>query len=88
MTTIENDRGRLAALVRELGVVHERVGIIAIVRVARKTALHIHRDAAAIDDEGGAEHLGHPLLHPMHGFIFVAVRFHDETKGAAAEVRQ
>ena len=56
--------------------------------ITREAALHVHRDAAAIDGERRAEHFDHLLLHPVHGFVFVAGGFHDEAKGAAAEMRQ
>ena len=80
--------GALGDAQRGFGVVHERVGVIAIVRVTREAALHVHGNAAAVDDERRPEHFHHLLLHPVHGFVFVAGRFQDEAECAAAEMRQ
>ena len=80
--------GALGDPQRGFRVVHECVGIVAVVGVAGEAALHVHRNAATVDDERRAEYLGHLLVHPVHGLIFVAGRLEDETKSAAAEMRQ
>ena len=78
----------LGAAQRGLGILHERVGVVAIVRIARKAAFHIDRDSTAIHGERRAEDFGHLLLHPVHRLVFVARGLHDETESAATEVRE
>jgi hypothetical protein len=78
----------LGAAQRLLGVLDQRVGVIAIVGVTRETAFHVHRDATAFHVEWRAKHLDDLGLHPVHGLVLVAVGLHDHGEGAGAEVRQ
>ena len=78
----------LGAAQRGLRVLHERVRVVAVVGITREPALHIDRNASAVDGERRAEHLGHLLLEPVHGLVFVAIRFQDQSERAATEMRE
>ena len=80
--------GALGAAQCGFGVLHERIGVVAIVGITRESAFHVDGNSAPIHVERRAEHFDHLFLHPVHGFVFVAGGFHDETKRAAAEMRQ
>ena len=78
----------LGAAQRSFGVLHERVGVVAVVRIAREPAFHVDGYSTPIHVEWRAEHLDHLLLHPVHRLVFIARGLHDETEGAATEVRE
>ena len=80
--------GGLGAAQRALGVLHQCVGVVAVVGIAREAALHVDGNAARIHGERRTEDFHHLLLHPVHGLVLVARRFHDDAEGPGTEVRQ